>query len=257
MALISLTHRTTIGSQGSRGESKYGRALDAERCMNGPDLAAMSTNASSESQIAEPVPIAANRRPGHPIEPWIVNRWSPRALNGEPLTDAEMWTLFEAARWAPSTYNEQEWRFLYARPGRPEWETFYGLLASGNQTWCGRAALLVVILSKKTFTSNGKSNPVHLFDCGSAFENLALQGTAMGLVVHGMQGFDFNRARTELQVPDDFDVAAMFAVGHPGNPADLPDALRKNEMPSDRKPLEEIVCEGAFKFPATPPRSGR
>ena len=201
-----------------------------------------------EAETLLHLPTPDNRRPGHPVEPLIVNRWSPRALNGEPITDAEMWTLFEAARWAPSTYNEQEWRFLYARAGRPEWQTFFDLLAEGNQTWCGRAALLAVILAKKTFSKTGMPNPVHLFDCGNAFENLALQGTAMGLVVHGMQGFDFEKARRSLNVPDDFEVAAMFAVGHPGNPADLPDHLRKIEIPSDRKPLTDIVAEGAFSF---------
>lgn len=210
----------------------------------------MTTLATSpdETQFDETFPPAANRRPGHPIESLIVNRWSPRALNGEPITDAEMWTLFEAARWAPSTFNEQEWRFLFARAGRPEWDQFFELLEQANRTWCSRAALLAVIIAKKTFSKTGKPNPVHLFDCGNAFENLALQGTAMGLAVHGMQGFNYARARQALIVPADFDVVAMFAVGHPGNPADLPDDLRKKEIPSDRKPLDEIVCEGAFRF---------
>ena len=110
------------------------------------------------------------------------------------------------------------------------------------------AALLSVMLSHKVFTRNGKSNPVHLFDCGNAFENLALQGTAMGLVVHGMQGFDFDRARTSLGVPDDYAVAAMFAVGRPGDPTDLPEELRQREKPSGRKAVSEIICEGSFAF---------
>src|SRR5262250_167297 len=93
---------------------------------------------------AEPgkYPPASNRRPGHPIEPLIVNRWSPRAMNGEPITDTELWTLFEAARWAPSSYNEQEWRFLYARAGGADWPRFFDLLEKGNQVWCRRAAML-------------------------------------------------------------------------------------------------------------------
>ena len=188
------------------------------------------------------------RKADHPVEPLLVARWSPRAMSGEPLTDDEMHTLFEAARWAPSTYNEQEWRFLYARRQTPQWPVFFDLLVEGNQAWCDRAALLVVILAHKVFSKNGKPNPVHLFDCGCAFENLALQGTAMGLVVHGMQGFDFDKARAVLKVPDDYAVAAMFAAGRPGDPTDLPQHLQEREKPSDRKPIQQILCEGAFAF---------
>jgi nitroreductase len=188
------------------------------------------------------------RKPDFPIEPILYRRWSPRAMSGEPITDQEMLTLFEAARWAPSTYNEQEWRFLYARRDTPQWKTFFDLLVEFNQSWCQRAALLVVVLAHKVFQQNGKENPVHLFDCGSAFENLALQGCSMQLVVHGMQGFDYEKARTALRVPDDYAVAAMFAVGHPGDPDELPKSAQEGEKPSNRKPVRELICEGAFGF---------
>jgi nitroreductase len=189
---------------------------------------------------------ADSRQPDYPIEPLIYRRWSPRAMSGEALTEAEMLTLFEAARWAPSTYNEQEWRFLYARRETPQWNTFFGLLTKSNQVWCKNAAMLTVILAHKVFSKTGKPNPVHLFDCGNAFENLALQGTAMGLVVHGMAGFDFERARTELLVPEDYAVAAMFAVGRPGDPKNLPVELRGMEKPSERRPVKASICEGPF-----------
>jgi nitroreductase len=188
------------------------------------------------------------RKADHPIEPLFLQRWSPRAMSGEVLSDEEMLTLFDAARWAPSTYNEQEWRFLYARRQTPQWQTFFDLLMEANQAWCKQAGMLVVVLAHKVFSKNGKPNPVHLFDTGAAFENLALQGAAMGLVVHGMAGFDFDKARSELRVPDDYAVAAMFAAGRPGNEADLPEQLRQREVPSDRKPVKEIICEGAFSF---------
>jgi nitroreductase len=188
------------------------------------------------------------RTPEHPIETLFVSRWSPRAMSGEPLRDGEVWTLFEAARWAPSTYNEQEWRFVYARRETPEWPLLFDLLVEGNQAWCKDAALLCVILAHKVFSRNGKPNPVHLFDCGCAFENLALQGTVMGLVVHGMQGFDYDKARTTLNVPDDYAVVAMFAAGRPGDVNDLPEALREREKPTDRKPIDEIICQGKFAF---------
>jgi nitroreductase len=189
-----------------------------------------------------------HRKPDYPVEELFVARWSPRAMTGTPLTNGELETLFEAARWAPSTYNEQEWRFLYARRETPQWQTFFDLLVEGNQAWCKNAAMLVVILAKKTFTQNGKPNPVHLFDTGAAFENIALQATAMGLVVHGMQGFNFDKARTALHVPDDYDIAAMFAAGHPAEPDMLPQQLRDREKPSGRKPISQIVCEGPFTF---------
>jgi nitroreductase len=189
-----------------------------------------------------------HRSADHPIEPIFLRRWSPRAMTGEPLSPEELMTLFEAARWAPSTYNEQEWRFLYARNGAAHWPVFLGLLMEANQVWCRNAAVLVVVLSHKVFERNGKPNPVHTFDSGAAFENLALQGGMMGLVVHGMAGFDRARARRELNVPDDYDVEAMIALGRPGRLEDLPEELRAREVPSGRKPLAEIICEGPFAF---------
>lgn len=189
-----------------------------------------------------------HRQPEFQIEPIFWRRWSPRAMSGEPLTEEELMRLFEAARWAPSTYNEQEWRFLYARRDTPQWPLIFDLLYDANQAWCKNAAVLVVIVARKTFTRNGKPNPVHLFDVGSAWENLALQATAMGIVAHGMAGFDFDKARTDLKVPDEFAIAAMFALGRPGDPADLPEQLRAAETPSSRRPVRESICEGVFAF---------
>lgn len=189
-----------------------------------------------------------SRSADHPIEDIFLKRWSPRAMNGELVADEQLMTLFEAARWAPSTYNEQEWRFLYAVRETEMWSAFYDLLAEANQRWCASASTLVVVLSSKVFRNNGKPNPVHTFDAGAAFENLALQGAAMGLVVHGMAGFDNQKARRHLNVPDDYAVEAMIAIGHPGDPTDLSDELREQEQPSGRKPLSEIVREGVFSF---------
>ena len=189
-----------------------------------------------------------HRKAEYPIEDIFVARWSPRAMTGEPLSDGEIKTLFEAGRWAPSTYNEQEWRFLYARRDTPQWQTFFELLVEGNQAWCKNAAMLVVIVTHKVFALNGKPNPVHLFDAGAAFENIALQGTALGLVVHGMQGFDFAKAHSALRVPEDYAVAAMFAAGRPAEPETLAQPMRDREKPSDRKPVTQIICEGPFAF---------
>ena len=189
-----------------------------------------------------------HRRADRPIEAIFLKRWSPRAMSGGLLTDDELMTLFEAARWAPSTYNEQEWRFLYAKQGTEHWPRFFDLLMDANKAWCQRAAVLVVVLSHKIFERNGKSNPVHTLDTGAAFENLALQGAAMDLVIHGMAGFDRDRARTALNVPDDYAVETMIALGRPGDPADLSPELREREKPSGRKPVAQFVREGGFAF---------
>jgi nitroreductase len=108
--------------------------------------------------------------------------------------------------------------------------------------------MLAVILARTKLERTGGFNRVHSFDCGSAFENIALQGTAMGLVVHGMMGFDFDKARAALAVPDDYEIVAMFAVGRPGDAALLPDNLRAREIPSGRKPVNELICEGSFSL---------
>jgi nitroreductase len=188
------------------------------------------------------------RKPDRPIEPLLLRRGSPRAMSGAAVSPSDLATGIEAARRAPSSYNEQEWRFLYAHRDGPHWATFFDLLAEGNRGWCDKAGVLIVVLSHKVFARNGKPNPVHSFDAGAAWQNLALQGSTMGLVVHGMAGFDYAKARTALAVPEDYAVEAMIALGHPGDPAALPEALQKIEAPSQRKPIAEIAREGAFAF---------
>ena len=195
------------------------------------------------SRLPDPL---AHRDAAHPIETLFLRRWSPRAMSGEAVHDHELARLFEAARWAPSTYNEQEWRFRYAHREGAHWQSLFDLLLEGNRSWCGRAGVLLAIFARTTFSKNGKPNPVHAFDCGAAFENLALQGAAMGLVVHGMQGFDWDRAGEVLRAPAEFRIVAMAAIGRPGDPAQLPDELREREVPSGRRPIEQSAGEGPF-----------
>jgi nitroreductase len=186
------------------------------------------------------------RRPEHGIHPFFVNRWSPRAMTGEELAREELFRMFEAARWAMSSMNNQPWRFLYALRNTPHWETFFNLLSTGNTTWCVNAAALLVVVSKTTFDLTGKPARTHSYDTGAAWYSFALQGVLMGLVVHGMQGFDYGRAKGVLGVPDDHQVEAMIAVGRPGDPDDLPQALQQREQPSQRKKVEEFAFEGGF-----------
>jgi len=185
------------------------------------------------------------RKPDHTVEPFFVNRWSPRAMTGEEITREELMRLFEAARWAMSSMNNQPWRFLYALRNTEHWEKFFGLLAPGNQAWCKNAAALIVVVSKKTF-DNGKPARTHSYDAGAAWYSFALQGTMTGLVMHGMQGFDYDRAAAELGVTDEYQVEAMAAVGRPGKREELPPALQERETPSQRRKVEEFAFEGGF-----------
>jgi nitroreductase len=187
------------------------------------------------------------RKPEHPVDPLFVNRWSPRAMSGEVIPEADLMTLFEAAKWAPSSSNGQPWRILYARRGTPAWDTFFNLLLDFNKMWCANAGALVVWVSKKTL-DNGQPGRTHSFDTGSAWMSLALQAFLKGYVAHGMAGLDYERARTELGVPDEFQVEAMCAIGVPGDPAVLHERMRKSENPNDRRPLEKTIAEGKFRF---------
>lgn len=192
------------------------------------------------------IDINAYRQPAYDIERLFVKRWSPRAMSGEALSDAQLMALFEAARWAPSSYNNQPWRFLYAKRDTEHWPRFFDLLIEGNQRWAKNAAVLVLIISITHLEFDGSASVTYAFDCGAAWQNLALQATARGLVTHGMQGFDYEKAREVLQIPDDYSVQAMLAIGKPGRIEDLHERLRSREQPSDRKHLSELVFEGGF-----------
>src|SRR5262245_9868408 len=186
------------------------------------------------------------RKPNHSIDQLFIDRWSPRAMSGEEIPQHELMALFEAARWAPSSYNNQPWRMLYVRRGGEHWPVFFDLLVDANKEWVKNAAALVLFVSKTTFDFNDKPSITHTFDCGAAWENFALQGWLKGYVVHGMQGFDYDKAKATLEIPDGFRVEAMAAIGRPGRKEDLPEAQQKRESPSDRKPLGQVLCEGPF-----------
>jgi nitroreductase len=188
-----------------------------------------------------------NRQTEYPIHPLIQNRWSPRAMSGEEMSDEELMPLFEAARWAPSSYNSQLWKFLYAKRNTPVWDLFYQLMVEFNQSWTKNAAVLVVVISRKNFEHNDKPAPTHSYDTGAAWENLALEGSSRGYVVHGMQGFDYEKARKVLEIPDEYQVEAMAAIGKSAPKETLSPELQQKEGRSPRRPLREIVIEGKFK----------
>jgi nitroreductase len=187
------------------------------------------------------------RKPEYHVDQLFLNRWSPRSMSGDEISEDVLFSLFEAARWAPSSGNNQPWRFLYARRNTNHWPVFFDLLTEQNKVWAKNAAVLIVVVSKRTFDYNEKPARTHSYDTGAAWGNLALQGSLKGLVVHGMEGFNYDKVRDVLNVSDLFQVEAMIAVGIPGKKEDLPENLRAREFPSPRKPLSEIVMEWRFK----------
>jgi nitroreductase len=178
----------------------------------------------------------------------FLERWSPRAMSADAIPERDLMALFEAARWAPSSNNNQPWRILYAYRESEHWPLFLNLLVDGNKVWARNAGALLLFISKTSFDHNNQPSITHSFDTGAAWENLALQGTLKGYVIHAMQGFDYARAKTDLNIPDGFQVEAMVAVGKPGAKDSLPEALQKREFPSSRKNLSEIICEGPFRL---------
>lgn len=177
----------------------------------------------------------------------LPGRWSPRAMRPEPLTQSQLDTLFEAARWSPSCFNAQPWRFAYATPTSPAWPTFLGLLNDKNQAWARQAGALVALATRTQYETNDQPAPTAHFDAGAAWLALALQAQHMGLVAHAMAGFDQERAHGALSVPAVYSVCAMVALGLPGERSALPEALREREVPSPRKPLDEIALQDSFE----------
>lgn len=189
-----------------------------------------------------------NRESTYPIQPLLLSRVSYRAFSEERLSEEELLSLFEAARWAPSSFNNQPWRFVYARRGDKEWETFFNVLVDANKSWCKNADTLVAVISRKNFEYNNKPSITASFDTGSAWMSLALEAHARNIVTHGMEGFDYEGLKKALNIPDSFKVEAMIAIGKLGNKESLPENLREKEKPSLRKPLKDIVAKGHFPF---------
>jgi nitroreductase len=190
------------------------------------------------------------RTSDYDIEPIFLQRWSPRAFTGAPISDAELFSIFEAARWAPSSYNSQPWRFLYAKRDTAAWPVFLGLLGEFNQGWAKQAAVLIIVLSKLTMRPPGRPEDIpshsHSFDAGAAWANLALQATAIGWHAHAMVGFDIPRSAAELGVPEGYRVEAAIAIGRKGDKSTLPEMLQAREAPNEREPVKTFAFEGGF-----------
>jgi nitroreductase len=173
----------------------------------------------------------------------IRHRWSPRAFSSQDVSNEDLSAVLEAARWAASSYNEQPWRFFVARKSDPEaFKRFLDVLVPANQAWASSAPVLIIMAAKKKFTHNGADNYYALHDAGQALAHLMLQAIDVGLHAHAMAGFDHEKARKEIGIPDEYAIGAAVALGYLGNADQLPEQVRKAELAKrQRKPLSEIA----------------
>ena len=186
-----------------------------------------------------------------PIHELLRQRWRPRAFDDRPVEPEKLRSLFEAARWAPSSNNGQPWRFLVAtKENKIEHDRLFNCLVESNQAWAHRAPVLLLSVAKLQF-EDGSANRHALHDTGMAAENLAIQATAIGLVTHQMAGFLIDRARMDCQIPEGYEPVAMMAIGYPGDPALLSDRQRAREtQPRVRKAVTEFVYSATWEQPS-------
>jgi nitroreductase len=188
----------------------------------------------------------------HPILELIAGRWSPRAFSGRPVDREILARLFEAARWAPSCFNEQPWAYVIASQDDPDAFTRLGSCLTEGNAWAKRAWMLALSVARLTFDRNGKPNLFAWHDVGAASENLFLQAAHLGICVHEMAGFDRALAREVAGLDANHEPVAMIAIGYPGDPAELTEVQRVKETAlRERRPMEQFVFGGVWGEPAT------
>ena len=189
-----------------------------------------------------------NATTDHPIHELIAKRWSPYCFDERSVTDEDLQSLFEAARWAPSSYNEQPWRYLVAK--KENFEEFTRLLSclvEGNQVWAKAAAALALGITSLKFSHNGKPNRAAIHDLGLSTGNLVLEATARGLFVHQMIGILPDKVREVYEVPEGYEPMTAIAIGYAGERKDLPQELAQRDVARrPRKPLKELVFSGRW-----------
>lgn len=189
------------------------------------------------------------RQPDHPVSPEFPARWSPRSFTARELSEAEVMSLLEAARWAPSGGNHQPWRFVWALRGDTEFAAIRHTLKGNNPVWAGEAAVLFAVASKDTVQNRDGAevpNRTAGFDTGAAWISLALQAHAMGLCAHAMGGFDKDALAKAIGLPSGHTLYCVVAAGEQGPAENLPDGLRERESPSGRKPVSAFALRGTF-----------
>lgn len=174
------------------------------------------------------------------IMPEIKERWSPRAFSKNKISREDIHKILEAARYAPSCFNEQPWRFLIA-DNEDTLTKMRSILYESNQVWANSAPVLILICSTKTFTQNGKDNYWHMFDAGTAWGFLSLEAQRIGLISHAMGGFSRKAAREAFKITDEVDIIAVVALGKMGDSSLLPEDLKKEEFPNTRREIEDFL----------------
>ena len=185
------------------------------------------------------------------VLPLFHSRWSPRSFSDRDVDPADLAKVFEAARWAASSYNEQPWRFFVGTRNSEPYNKILDALMPFNQAWAGNAPVLILGTAKTKFSHNDAPNRVALYDLGAASSYLTLQAAALGLATHQMAGFDADAARKAFEIPEDYLIGAVIALGYQGEPAALPNPqfIETEVAPRQRKPLSEIVFS-AWDTPA-------
>jgi nitroreductase len=188
----------------------------------------------------------------HPILDLLRQRWSPRAFSRDDVTADELHVLFEALRWAPSAFNEQPWSFLVATRQQPQdFDKLLACLTPGNQAWARSAAGLIITVARREFAARPQPNRTSHYDLGQAVAHFSFQASALGLVVHQMAGLDLEQARVAAVIPEGHEPVTAVAFGRPGDPAMLPEELRKKDAaPRARKPLRDFVFGAEWGRPA-------
>src|SRR5699024_2298036 len=180
------------------------------------------------------------RQAEHKIDEMFLQRWSPRSFSEQEVEEDTLMSVFEAARWAPSASNKQPWRFIIARTAEDR-AKFHSFIMDANRVWCEKAPVLALIISDK------ETGPTHAFDTGTSWGYLALQAMKKDLITHAMGGFYKDKAREVLNIPEQFDIHALVAIGYQDEKAKLAEPLQEREAPSPRRGLNETLMEGEFK----------
>ena len=188
----------------------------------------------------------------YPINELLAERWSPYGFEDRPVAPDDLRSLFEAARWAPSSYNEQPWSFFVATKGDPEeFGRLLSCLVEANQAWAKAAPVLALCVVSLRFSRNNKENRAAVHDLGLAAENLVVEATTRGLYVHQMIGILPDKAREAYKIPAHFEAWTAMAIGYKADPAKLPDALKERDLtPRQRKPLSQFVFAGRWENPS-------
>jgi nitroreductase len=186
----------------------------------------------------------------YPIHELLQKRWSPRAFSTQSVEPEKLLSLFEAARWSASGFNQQPWSFLVVTRQNPEpFDKLVAVLSEGNQLWAKNVQVLVLALARRE-REPGKPNPWAAYDLGQSIAHLSIQASALGLQVHQMGGFDPQKAVEAFDIPEEFQAITVVAIGYAGDPNQLPDSLRERELQiRTRKPLTEIVFENRWNQP--------